>query len=81
MAVSLNEPRDANLRLLIPKSSLLSKIQVAKFHALNGSTHQEDVCPPCEVTLRLKTTSEYDLREWLHQFSEHTRSDYIVNWK
>ena len=64
-----------------PSSQLASRIQTVKYETLNGDTVQEGVCPPCEVTIRFKTSSEDDLHEWLRQFCEHTRTDYIVNFK
>ena len=79
-AATINE---RNVRLLLPPSVKLPyRIQEVKFDSRGGTTaHEAEICPPCDVKLRLKTTSVDDLNEWLREFSAHTRTEYIINCK
>ena len=89
MAAISNELADrmsTNLRLLLPQKlppSLKLPVQVlsARFQERDGDEVEEGVCPPCDVTLLLQTTSVDELNGWLDEFSEHTRTNYIVNTK
>jgi hypothetical protein len=72
----------ACLQLLLPSAQRTPfKVVSAEFRRHDGDASEEGVCPPCDVKIRLKTTEEEDLHDWLREFSLSTRTDYIVDPK